>query len=95
MNYGDFNVGSDGRGPDQITSWSMVEVPIHGVSNPAKFGSESPVSPTPFVMTRGWWTAGSEAPSYISSQNPTLHFRIFQLHFQRNCNDLTESVDGI
>ena len=35
MNYGDFNVGSEGRGPDQITSFSLVEVPIHGVSSPA------------------------------------------------------------
>jgi hypothetical protein len=35
MSYTDFDIGSKGTGPDQITNFSMVELPVHGVSSPA------------------------------------------------------------
>jgi hypothetical protein len=35
MSYSDFNIGSKGTGKDQITGFSMLELPVHGVSNPA------------------------------------------------------------
>src|SRR3954465_5789076 len=75
MNYGDFNVGSDGRGSDQIASFSMVEVPIHGVSNPANLWVRVTGIAHAFRSDRSWWGAGSEAPfsprPIQSSNQPT------------------------